>query len=74
MSKAASTRLANNERLVRQWNALYPIGTPVTVSRGIGRPIETKTASNAQLEAGYPVIFVEYDSHAVSLTRVRPAK
>ena len=71
--KAANTRKANAERLVMQWNTLYPIGTPVTVSLAQGKPIQSKTLGTAAVREQTPVIAVDgIPGMVVSLYRVKP--
>jgi hypothetical protein len=47
--KAARSRQVNALKLVNQWNALYPPGTPVTVELDSGEIRATTTRSNAQM-------------------------
>ena len=74
MSKAASTRLANQQRLVMQWNALYSVGTEVTVMVDFGEAVCTRTTSPAQMAKEGSVAFVYLANllKPYSLSRVRP--
>lgn len=59
------------------WNALYPVGTPVTVYPGVrpphGRAIETRTSSAAYTHQGHTdAVFVEDYSGFIALTHVDP--
>ena len=79
--KSAKTRQANALKLVNQWNALYPIGTAVTVELDSGewpaypfqRIRSTTTRSNAQMLRGHmAVIWLEGFEGCYLLSRVRP--
>ena len=79
--KSAKTRQANALKLVNQWNALYPIGTAVTVELDSGEIRSTTTRSNAQMLGAEPsrgdpghtaVIFLEGITGCYNLSRVRP--
>jgi len=79
--KAAKTRQANALKLVRQWNALYPIGTPVTVEMDDGEIRATTTRSDAQMlgadfarqDPGHTaVIWLDGIKGSYRLSRVRP--
>jgi hypothetical protein len=79
--KAAKTRQANNLKLQRQWNALYPVGTPVTVELDSGEIASTTTRSDAQMlgadlvrnDPGHTVvIWLEGFPTCYALSRVRP--
>ena len=79
--KAAKTRQANKLKLVRQWNALYPVGTPVTIELDGGEIRATTTRSPAQMLGANAA--VNYHGHSAviwldgfevcyALSRVRP--
>ena len=79
--KSAKTRAANALKLVRQWNALYPIGTPVTVELDSGEIQATTTRSPAQMLGAEPsrndpghtaAIWLEGVEGCYALSRVRP--
>ena len=79
--KAAKTRQANALKLVAQWNALFPVGTPVTVELDSGEIRATRTRSLAQMLGAEPsrndpghtaVIFLEGISGSYDMSRVRP--
>jgi hypothetical protein len=79
--KAAHTRQIHALRAVAQWNALVPIGSPVSVEMDSGEIRATTTRSNAQMlgaepSRGYPghtaVIFLEGITGCYNLSRVRP--
>jgi len=79
--KSAKTRQANALKLVNQWNALYPIGTAVTVELDSGEIRSTTTRSNAQMLGAEPsrndpghtaVIWLEGFDGCYLLSRVRP--
>lgn len=56
---------------VETWNASYPVGTPVTVTKDDGTKIETKTRSIAwALGDGTPVVMLEGISGGYLLSRV----
>ena len=79
--KSACTRQANALRAVAQWNALVPIGSPVTVELDSGEIRATTTRSNAQRLGAEPsrndpghtaVIFLDGITGWYNLSRVRP--
>lgn len=79
--KAAKTRQANALKLCRQWNTLYPIGTPVTVELDSGEIVSTSTRSDAQMLGAEPsrndsghtaVIWLKEFPACYALSRVRP--
>ena len=79
--KSACTRQANALRAVAQWNALVPIGSPVTVELDSGEIRATTTRSNAQILGAEPsrndpghtaVIFLDGITGWYNLSRVRP--
>jgi hypothetical protein len=56
---------------VRDWNALYEIGTDVTFYRDFGGPLHTTTCSRAQMLNGHTaVVFLEGIASPVALERV----
>ena len=78
--KAARSRQVNALKLVNQWNALYPIGTAVTVKLDSGEIRATTTRSPAQMLGAEPsrndpghtaVIWVEGFEGCYHLSRVR---
>ena len=79
--KAARTRQIHELRAVAQWNALVPIGSPVSVEMDSGEIRATTTRSNAQMLGAEPsrgcpghtaVIFLEGITGCYNLSRVRP--
>jgi hypothetical protein len=67
-------------RTVNEWNARYPVGTPV-VAYPVGRPedfpnderIVTRTRSKASVLGGHTaVVWVEGHSACINLTHVDP--
>lgn len=67
-------------RQVEQFNARYPVGTPVFAYPGFrpeddatARRLVTRTRTAAQLSSsGYPVVWVEGEGAYISLTHVDP--
>jgi hypothetical protein len=56
-----------------EWNAQYPVGTPVIVVKDHGEMWETKTRSEAwNLGHGQPVVMLEGKSGGYDLSRVTP--
>jgi len=58
-----------------QWNAKFPVGTPVRVWRGVreGPGDATKTHSKAfDLPSGHTVVQVEDRAGSIALTHVEP--
>ena len=79
--KTARTRQIHALRAVAQWNALVPIGSPVTVELDSGEIRATTTRSNAQILRAEPsrndpghtaVIFLDGITGWYNLSRVRP--
>ena len=79
--KAAKTRQANALKLVAQWNALFSVGTPVTVELDSGEIVATTTRSPAQMLGAEPsrnnpghtaVIWLHGVDCCYELSRVRP--
>jgi hypothetical protein len=74
MTGARKWHLLNKlaEKRVAEWNAAYPVGTPVTLKRDDGTCIETKTRSDAQiLMSDVAVIWLEGISGCYLLDRVK---
>ena len=48
------------QKIADDWNAKYPVGTPVIINRG-SQDFHTKTRSGADLMEGFPtpIIYVE---------------
>jgi hypothetical protein len=79
--KAARTRQTNQLKLVAQWNALFPVGTPVTVEMDSQETRITTTRSPAQMLGAEPsrndpghtaVIWLDGIEGCYALSRVRP--
>ena len=79
--KAARTRQQNALKAVAQWNAMVPIGSPVTVELDSGEIRATTTRSNAQMLGAEPsrndpghtaVVWIEGVEGCYHLDRVRP--
>ena len=67
--------LKHLNQIVEQWNAAYPVGTPVTVRKDNGEIVSTVTTSAAQVLSGHTaVIWVEGISGAYLLARVSPIR
>lgn len=65
-----------DELTAAQWNALYPVGTPVVAYPGARGedPLTTRTSSRAWTLGGHtPVVIVENYSGGIALTHVDPA-
>jgi len=63
----------NQQQRVDQWNAQYPEGTDVAVTRDCGEVIETKTRSQAELLGGHTaVIWLDGIRGCYLLERVAP--
>ena len=64
------------EKTVAEWNAKYPVGTPVTRYKLIAplrEPTETKTRSEAWIMGGHSaMVMVEGVSGGVCLESVKP--
>ena len=81
--KAARTRQANQLKLVAQWNALFPVGTPVTVQMDSGdvwyattrSPAQMLGAESARKDPGHTAV-IWLDGKGIegcyALSRVRP--
>ena len=66
-------RLKSLRTTVDEWNEEYPVGTRVryTSVKGVTKPINTKTRSEAQLLSGHtPVVWVEGIAGCVCLSHV----
>jgi hypothetical protein len=64
--------LESQRAQINRWNARYPVGTRVVVTRDNGSEIVTRTRSGAQLLSGHTaVIFLEGISGCYLLGRVR---
>lgn len=48
--------LAQLTQQVNEWNAMYPVGTPVKVLRDSGEWVYTKTRSEAQVLSGHTAV------------------
>lgn len=64
---------AKVEKQVRDWNAKYSMGTPVTREDDDGKLHKTKTRSGAWvLPSGAPVVLVEGIAGGYLLDRIKP--
>jgi hypothetical protein len=73
MKRPRQPSLAELTRHCDAWNALYPIGTPVTVLRDLGREIKTRTRSHAQVLSNHSaVIWLDGLTGCYDLGRVSP--
>lgn len=71
------TEHPTGELTAAQWNARYPIGTPVTAYPGVRgeNPLTTVTRSKAWTLSGHtPVVLVDGHSGGIALTHVDPAE
>jgi hypothetical protein len=62
----------NVSDVVREWNAKYPVGTPVLVTRDNGEVLDTVTRSVAWELCGHAAVMVVGISGGYDLERVRP--
>ena len=59
------------QKIVDDWNAQYPVGTPVVVKLDGGDELYTRTRSGAEVLSGHtPVIWLEKISGCYVLDRV----
>jgi hypothetical protein len=73
--RCGSPSPAQQQRTVQEWNALYPIGTPVNVQRDNGTITQSKTRSAAWLMGGHTaMIMVDGIAGGYMLSRVTPQR
>lgn len=62
-----------NEKLVREWNEKYPVGTPVIVTKDDRTEIKTVTTHEATMLGGHTAVaWLKDISGCYDLERVRP--
>lgn len=76
MATRAEKAAAKAQRVADEWNATYPVGTPVRYWRGVkeGEPSGTgPTRSPAEVRSDYAVVFITGCSGFICLTHVEAA-
>lgn len=64
--------IKRQEKLVREWNEKYPVGTPVIVTKDDETEIRTLTRSKATMLGGHTaVVWIEGITGCYDLERVR---
>lgn len=71
--KNVKNKIKQQERLVREWNEKYPVGTPVIVTKDDGTKTKTVTVNEATMLGGHTAVAWLKDIRGCyMLERVRP--
>lgn len=64
--------LSKAQKIIEEWNEMYPVGTPVKVRKDDKSIMDTHTRSEAWLVCGVPVVMVRGITGGYDLERVTP--